>query len=144
MPTARNFFNQQEQALLIEAIAKAELNTSGEIRLHLENFCWGNEVKVAKKVFTRLKMHETKERNGVLIYIATLSRKIAIIGDEGIHQKLGTEYWEKLVEKLIMQFKANRKAEALAECILECGTQLGKFFPLGSDDKNELSNTISY
>ena len=52
MPTARNFFNQQEQSLLIDAIAKAELHTSGEIRLHLENFCWGNEVKAAQKVFT--------------------------------------------------------------------------------------------
>lgn len=144
MPTASNFFNQQEQALLIEAIAKAELNTSGEIRLHLENFCFGSEVKAAKKIFIRLKMHQTNERNGVLIYIATLSRKVAIIGDEGIHQKLGTEYWERMVDNLIAQFKADRKAQALAECIIECGKQLGKFFPLKDDDKNELSNTISY
>lgn len=144
MPTARNFFNQQEQSLLIDAIAKAELHTSGEIRLHLENFCLGNEVKAAQKVFTRLKMHQTAERNGVLIYIATLSRKVAIIGDEGIHQKLGAIYWEKLVEKLIQQFKVNKKAEGLADCIVECGEQLGKFFPRNEDDKNELSNSISY
>lgn len=144
MPTARNFFNQQEQSLLIDAIAKAELHTSGEIRLHLENFCLGNEVKAAQKVFTRLKMHQTAERNGVLIYIATLSRKVAIIGDEGIHQKLGAIYWEKLVAKLIQQFKANKKAEGLADCIVECGEQLGKFFPRKEDDKNELSNSISY
>jgi uncharacterized membrane protein len=144
MPTARNFFDQHEQQIVIDAIAKAELHTSGEIRLHLENFCFGSEVKTAQKIFARLKMHETKERNGVLIYIATLSRKVAIIGDQGIHEKLGTEYWQAIVEKLITQFKANKKAEALAECIIDCGNQLGKFFPLGSDDKNELSNTISY
>ena len=144
MPTARNFFNQQEQTLLIDAIAKAELHTSGEIRLHLENFCLGNEVKAAQKVFTRLKMHQTAEHNGVLIYIATLSRKVAIIGDEGIHQKLGAIYWQQLVEKLIQQFKVNKKAEGLAECIVECGEQLGKFFPRNEDDKNELSNSISY
>lgn len=144
MPTARNFFNQQEQSLLIDAIAKAELHTSGEIRLHLENFCWGNEVKAAQKVFTHLKMHQTAERNGVLIYIATLSRKVAIVGDEGIHQKLGAIYWQQLVEKLIQQFKVNKKAEGLAECIVECGEQLGKFFPRNEDDKNELSNSISY
>lgn len=144
MPTARNFFNQQEQNLLIDAIAKAELHTSGEIRLHLENFCLGNEVKAAQKVFTRLKMLQTAERNGVLIYIATLSRKVAIIGDEGIHQKLGAIYWEKLVEKLIEQFKVNKKAEGLADCIVECGEQLGRFFPRNEDDKNELSNSISY
>jgi uncharacterized membrane protein len=144
MPTARHFFNQQEQKLLIDAIAAAEQSTSGEIRLHIENFCMGDEVKAAQRVFARLKMHETAERNGVLIYIATLSKKIAIIGDEGIHKKLGSEYWHALVEELIRQFKADNKAQALADCITECGRQLGKFFPLGHDDKNELSNTISF
>jgi uncharacterized membrane protein len=144
MPTARNFFNQREQQLLIDAITKAESNTSGEIRLHLENFCFGNEVRVAKRIFKNLRMQETKERNGVLIYIATLSHKVAIIGDEGIHKKLGSPYWDALVEKLINKFKTSNKAEALAESIIECGNQLGKFFPLSSDDKNELSNSISF
>ena len=144
MPIARNFFNQQEQQQLVDAIAKAELKTSGEIRLHIANFCFGNEVKTAEKVFTKLKMQNTQERNGVLIYIATLSKKVAIIGDEGIHQKLGNEFWDKLVSKLIQKFKENKKAEALSECIIECGEQLGNFFPRKSDDKNELTNTISY
>src|SRR5690349_17510098 len=111
MATAKNFFNAKEQEMLNEAIARAERNTSGEIRLHLESFCFGNELKAAMKIFTGLKMHETAERNGVLIYIATVSHKIAIVGDEGIHQKLGSEYWEKLVQKLIDQFRANKKAE---------------------------------
>ncbi|MES2678275.1 MAG: TPM domain-containing protein [Bacteroidota bacterium] len=144
MPTARNFFSQQEQEMLIDAIAKAELHTSGEIRLHIENFCFGSEIKAAEKVFTRLNMHKTAERNGVLIYIATLSRKVAVIGDEGIHQKLGTQFWQTLVKNLIEQFKADKKAPALAECIIECGKQLGKFFPLSDGDTNELSNTISF
>lgn len=144
MPTARNFFNEREQQLLIQAIVEAEMKTSGEIRLHLENFCWGDEVKAAQKVFKKLGMHQTKERNGVLIYIATLSRKIAIVGDEGIHQKLGAEYWQKLVAELISRFKDNKQADALAECIKDCGQQLGKFFPLSADDKNELSNSISF
>lgn len=144
MPTARNFFNQQEQDMLMDAIAKAEMQTSGEIRLHLENFCFGNEVKAAQKVFTRLKMHQTAQHNGVLIYVATLSRKVAVIGDKGIHEKLGTQFWQTVVEHLIKQFKVDRKAEALAGCIIECGQQLGKFFPRSSDDTNELSNKISY
>ncbi len=144
MPTARNFFSQPEQAMLVDAIAKAEMQTSGEIRLHLENFCFGNEVKAAQKVFTRLKMHQTDERNGVLIYVATLSRKVAVIGDKGIHEKLGAQFWEQVVQNMIAQFKANRKAEALADCIIECGKQLGNFFPRKTDDANELSNTISY
>ena len=144
MPTARNFFNEQEQQLLIDAIARAELKTSGEIRVHLENFSFRNEIKSAEKAFLKLKMHETKERNGVLIYIATLSRKVAVVGDEGIHKKLGDEFWHKLVAKLIDQFKADKKADALAAAIVECGEQLGKYFPRSSDDKNELSNSISY
>jgi uncharacterized membrane protein len=120
------------------------MKTSGEIRVHMENFCLGNEVKVAKRLFKRLNMHLTKERNGVLIYIATISRKISIVGDEGIHKALGNEFWNKLVEQLIGMFREGRKAEALAECILECGTQLGNYFPRAHDDKDELSNTISF
>lgn len=144
MAFARNFFNQQEQQMLVNAIAEAELKTSGEIRLHLANFCFGNEVKAAGKIFTKLKMQHTNERNGVLIYISTVSRKVAVIGDEGIHQKLGDAFWQKVVDQLIKQFKENKKADALAACIIECGNQLGKFFPRQSDDKNELTNTISY
>lgn len=144
MPTAKKFFNQSEQQLIIDAITAAELKTSGEIRVHMENFCFGNELKAAEKVFAKLKMHETKERNGVLIYIATLSHKIAVAGDVGIHEKLGNEFWQKMVAKLIAQFRANKKAEALSGCILECGEQLGKYFPRSADDTNELTNTISY
>jgi uncharacterized membrane protein len=144
MPTARKFFNAEEQQLLIDAITQAELKTSGEIRVHLENFSFRNEIKSAEKIFVKLKMHETDARNGVLIYIATLSRKIAVVGDVGIHQKLGDAFWQALVSKLIQQFKDNKKAAALAEAIVECGEQLGKFFPRKSDDTNELSNSISY
>ena len=144
MVTARNFFDKHEQQLLVDAIASAELKTSGEIRLHISNFCFGNEVKAAEKVFTKLKMHQTNERNGVLIYIATFSRKVAVVGDGGIHKRLGNEFWQKVVSQLIKKFKENKKAEALSECIIECGEQLGKFFPRQSDDKNELTNTISY
>lgn len=144
MKTARNFFDLNEQQALMEAIARAELKTSGEIRLHVENFCFGNELKRAQAVFTKLRMHQTKEHNGVLIYIAVLSRKIAVVGDEGIHQKLGNEFWQKIVNDLIKKFKENKKAEALSECIVECGEQLGKFFPRSDDDLNELANSISY
>lgn len=144
MPTARNFFNEREQKLIVDAISKAEEKTSGEIRLHIENFCLGNELSSARKIFTKLKMNQTQERNGILIYIAVLSRKIAVIGDEGIHSKLGNEFWQKIVNELIAQFKNNNKAESLAQSIIECGEQLGKHFPISQNDKNELTNSISY
>src|SRR5437762_266415 len=111
MSTASHFFSAEDQKNILAAITNAEKRTSGEIRVHLENFCPGNEVKAAIRVFTALGMHKTAERNGVLIYIATVSRKIAIVGDKGIHEKLGTTYWEKLVENLIQRFKARHQGE---------------------------------
>lgn len=144
MPFARNFFSAKEQEQIIEAIADAELKTSGEIRLHVENLCIGNEIRRAETIFLKLNMHLTKEKNGILIYIATWSRKIAVVGDQGIHQKLGDVFWKELVEKLVSNFKADRKAESLCESILKCGEELGKYFPRKDDDVNELSNTISY
>ena len=144
MTGAKNFFTADEQSMLRNSIEEAELNTSGEIRVHLESFCWGSEIKAAQRVFTKLGMHKTQERNGVLIYIATISHKIAIIGDEGIHSKLGTPFWDKIVEKLIQQFKAQKKAEALCDCIIECGKQLSTYFPRQHDDRNELKNDISF
>src|SRR5688572_10459723 len=103
MATAKHFFTAQERESVLAAITAAEARTSGELRLHLENFCPGNEVHVAARIFTSLGMHKTAERNGVLIYIATVSHKIAIVGDKGIHEKLGTAFWERLVETLIQQ-----------------------------------------
>jgi uncharacterized membrane protein len=144
MPTAGSFLNAQEQKAILEAISAAEKRTSGEIRVHLENFCPGNEVKAAIKVFTGLGMHRTAERNGVLIYIATMSRKIAIVGDQGIHDKLGLQYWEKLVEHLIQQFKARHQAEALIACIGELAEKLHAYFPGRHDDRDELTNEISF
>lgn len=128
----------------MDAIASAEARTSGEIRLHLENFCPGNEVQVASRIFTSLGMHKTRDRNGVLIYIATVSHKIAIVGDRGIHEKLGTAYWENLVEQLIQQFKARHQADALVSCIKDLGEKLSAYFPRLSDDRDELTNEISF
>lgn len=144
MPLARQFFSKAEQELLLKAIAKAEENTSGEIRLHLENFCLGSEIKAAQKVFNLLGMHKTKESNGILIYIATMSRKIAMIGDKGIHEKLGEAFWNSQVQLLIQEFKKQNQAESLAKSIEACGEMLGKYFPHQSDDVNELSNDISF
>ncbi len=144
MPNARNFFSDQEKALVIDAIRQAESLTSGEIRVHIENFCFGNEVKRAQKIFDRLGMRHTQERNGVLVYIAVKHRKVAIVGDKGIHEKLGDAYWQEIIRQLIAQFREGRKAEGLAAGIRLCGEQLGKFFPRQAGDVNELSDDISY
>jgi uncharacterized membrane protein len=144
MRTAKNFFNENEKKGIVDAITTAETHTSGEIRVHIENFCFGNEVKRAIKVFNKLGMSATKERNGILIYLAVISKKVAIIGDEGIHKKLGKEYWDKLVIHLIDKFKEHHAAEGIAESIIECGHQLKHYFPYEEGDKDELTNEISH
>lgn len=141
---AERFFNKEEQDLIVEAIKTAEKNTSGEIRVHLESICWGDAMVRAKKVFNKLGMQQTKEQNGILIYIATESHNIAVIGDTGIHKKLGKEYWDRIVNGMVASFKEGKHAQALADAIIDCGVQLKQFFPYASDDKNELNDSISF
>lgn len=144
MPSAKNFLSKDDAQAVVNAIAAAELQTSGEIRVHLENFCLGDPIKAAQKVFLKTGMHATRERNGVLIYMATYSRKIAIIGDEGIHAKLPEGYWAKMVDSMISAIRSNKPAQGLVQCITDCGAQLKQFFPRAEDDTNELSNEISF
>jgi uncharacterized membrane protein len=144
MPFARNFFNQKEQNLVEEAIRTAETKTSAELVVHLDNLCFANPIKAAEKVFVRLGMHNTAERNGVLIYIATLNKKIAVVGDVGIYSKLEPDYWKKIVDQLIAEFRADHKAEALSASLLDIGNQLAEFFPRQHNDTDELSNKISF
>lgn len=141
---AERFFAKEEQDLIVSAIQTAEKNTSGEIRVHLESFCWGDPIERAQKVFKKEGLHATKEQNGILIFIATESHKIAVIGDAGIHKKLGKEYWDKIVQGMVSKFKEGHQAQGLADAIIDCGEQLKHYFPYASDDKNELNDSISF
>lgn len=142
--TAKNFFTKDEQQQIVDAIREAERNTSGEIRVHLDNFCFGSVVKKAEKLFQKLGMFQTTDRNGILIYIAVLSHKIAVVGDKGIHQKLGTEYWENIVKEIVDAFAHHKKADGLTKGIINCGHQLKIHFPYQDNDKNELNDWISF
>lgn len=142
--TAKNFFTKDEQQQIVDAIREAERNTSGEIRVHLDNFCFGSVVKKAEKLFQKLGMFQTTDRNGILIYIAVLSHKIAVVGDKGIHQKLGTEYWENIVKEIVDAFAHHKKADGLTKGIINCGHQLKIHFPYQDNDKNELNDSISF
>ena len=142
--SAKNFFTKDEQQQIVDAIKEAERNTSGEIRVHVDNFCIGPVMKKAQKLFQKLGMIQTADRNGILIYIAARSHKIAVIGDEGIHQKLGTEYWDNIVKGIIDAFAHHKKAEGLTKGIINCGQQLKIHFPYKDNDKNELNDSISF
>ena len=98
-------FSQSDKNRILEAIQEAEKQTSGEIRVHADTKCSGDPVQNAVAQFERLKMHETKDRNGVLIYIATEDRKLAIIGDQHINEKVSSDYWETTKNQLIAAFK---------------------------------------
>ena len=139
----KKFFSEQEEHLIVEAIKTAETNTSGEIRVHIDSFCFGDVFEKAKKVFLKLKMQNTKNRNGVLIYIATSSKKIAIVGDESINKQVGAKFWDDIIKDLTANLRTN-KAKVLAKNIICCGEQLSKFFPSEEGDTNELTNSISY
>lgn len=141
---AVTIFTKSEEKNIIQAIEKAELHTSGEIRLHVEDNCTSNPYERALEVFYLLKMENTKERNGVLLYIAIKDRKLAIIGDQGIHEKLSNDFWDNIITKLQENFKNEIFAKGIIEAILEIGNQLSTYFPLNNDDKDELTNEISF
>jgi uncharacterized membrane protein len=104
----------------------------------------GDPLKKSAKVFAKLGMQKTEQRNGILIYVASISRKFSVFGDEGIHTKVTQIFWNNLTANLSAKFKQDKKAEALAEGIIECGKQLSLYFPFERGDKNELSDSISY
>lgn len=141
---AKSFFTAEEQERIVSAIAEAEKNTSGEIRVHLESKCTTEVLDRASHVFAKLHMHKTKERNGVLFYLATENHKFAILGDAGINRKTGSDFWDKIKTGMAEEFSKGNFTDGLVNGILEAGEQLKVHFPYQSDDVNELPNDISF
>lgn len=141
---SKKLFSDDEKVMLRQAIANAELFTSGEIRVHIDNFCLGNPMRKAIRVFKRLKMHDTAERNAVLIYIAIKNHKLAIIGDKGIDEKVPDGFWDNEKSLMISYFKNGDYVDGLEEGIRLVGEQLKMYFPAKEVDKNELSDEISF
>lgn len=133
-----------QQQAVAEAIAKAEKNTSGEIRVHLEKKCTQDPVARAIAVFEKLGMQRTEARNGVLIYVATESAKLAIIGDQGINEQVPPNFWDSTRDLMLTHFQKAEITEGLIAAIHEAGLQLAQFFPYQDNDQNELSNEISF
>lgn len=144
MPNARNFFTKEQQEDISQAIMNAELDTSGEIRVHIENTCTGDALDRALVIFNKLEMDKTESRNGVLLYLAVKNRKFAIIGDSGIHKFVTESFWDSVRNKMMDHFRENHFTEGLVEAVTETGIQLKKYFPYLKDDKNELSDEISF
>lgn len=140
----KKLISESDEARLIKAIQFAELQTSGEVRVHLEKTCKGDALEECKKKFAELNMHQTKDRNGILFYLAINSKSFAVWGDEGIHQKVHDEFWKSITDCAIGYFKQNDLMTGIEKSVELCGEKLKLHFPLQADDKNELSNDISY
>jgi uncharacterized membrane protein len=142
--SVENFFSSEEKKRITDAIAEAEKNTSGEIRLHAEGHCKIDVLDRAAYVFKKLGMHETEQRNGVLFYLAVHDHKFAIIGDAGINRLVPANFWDEIKETMLGYFKEGKFTDGLAKGILMAGEQLKANFPYHKDDVNELTNEISF
>lgn len=142
---AEKLFSPEEKNQIRAAIQSAEVRTSGEIQVHIENHCKGNVLDRAAEVFETLKMYQTKERNGVLIYLAVLDHKFAILGDKGINAVVPADFWETTKELMTSFFRQKKFTQGLIEGIHLAGDQLGAHFPYDQiGDKNELSDDVSF
>ena len=138
-----HFFTETEKKQIMAAIADAEKNTSGEIRVHLEKICTEDVFAHAVNVFGKLEMHKTELKNAVLFYLAVQDKKFAIVADKGINDVVPSDFWDKIKHELQTHFKQNNFSASLCKAIEDTGKQLSTYFPLQSNDTNELSNDIS-
>lgn len=137
------FTDRQKEAIQL-AIAQAEKNTSGEIRVHIDKNCKNEPLQRAITVFGELGMHNTALKNGVLIYIALDDQKLAILGDKGINAVVPDNFWDDERDMMISYFKKDQFTEGLIEGIRMVGEQLKTAFPYQQDDTNELDNEVTF
>ncbi len=140
-----SFFTETETTRILEAIKSAEQETSGEIRVHIESKHSDEDpVDRARKIFVKLKMHLTKDRNGILFYLSIKDRKFAVIGDHGIDEVVRDDFWVGVKDLVLAKFKQGLFAEGLIEGINQAGISLKEYFPYHSADKNELDDAINF
>jgi uncharacterized membrane protein len=141
---ASTFFTPEQQEAIIRAIAEAEHETSGEIRVHVETSCKVNVLDEAAWLFKRIGMHKTDDRNGVLIYLALKERNFAIIGDSGINAVVPAGFWDSIRDHMQQRFSEGLFTDGLVEGVKMAGEKLREHFPRSSDDVNELTDAISF
>src|SRR4051812_42463404 len=141
---AKKIFLDEQKKQIQRAIADAEFNTSGEIRVHVDDVCKLDVLDQAANVFHKLEMDATVLRNGILFYLAIKDRKFAILGDQGINEKVPTDFWDNIKETILNHFKKEEFTEGLSTGIKMAGEKLKMYFPRQDNDTNELSNDLSF
>ncbi|WP_430424057.1 TPM domain-containing protein [Maribacter litoralis] len=143
MSKVEEFLTASEEQDIVNAILEAEKNTSGEIRVHIEAHTDKDHYERAKEVFHLLKMDNTKQENGVLIYVAVNDKKFVICGDKGIDNVVPKDFWQSTRNSIQTYFEKGAFKDGLVAGVLKAGEELRSHFPWQSDDTNELSNEIS-
>lgn len=143
MSKTEDFLTEKDEQEIINAIITAEKNTSGEIRVHIEEHTDLKPLERATEIFYSLKMENTQNRNGVLFYVGVTDHSFVILGDKGINDLVETDFWDKTKDVVISHFKNGQYKQGLVEGILKAGTKLKALFPYNTSDSNELPNEIS-
>jgi uncharacterized membrane protein len=143
--SAQQHFSEADEQRIVEAIQAAEMRTSGEIRIFIEHRCrFVDPVDRAAELFFGLKMEQTQDRNGVLIYIAMKDHQLAVFGDEGIHRIVGSAFWNQEVAKILKDFGTQHYVDGITGIIRDIGEVLQEKFPYHSEDRNELPDNIIF
>ena len=143
MSATEDFLSTEEEKVIVEAIVSAEQQTSGEIRVHIEDHSDEEVLTRAQQIFNHLEMDKTNARNGVLFYIGVQDRHFAIIGDVGIDKVVPHDFWDCTKDIVIEHFKKQEYCKGLVMGIQRAGEQLKKYFPNSANDANELPNEIT-
>ena len=144
MIKAKDFFTKDQQKIIVDAVKEAELNTSEEIRVFIEDNCKGDALDRAAHIFEQLEIHKTKERNGVLFYLALSHRKFAILGDVGINIKVKKDFWDDIKHEMVRHFKAHDFTTGMSKGIIMAGDAMKTHFPHQTDNVNELPDDIVF
>jgi uncharacterized membrane protein len=137
----RTFLSGADRDRITAAIRDAESKTSGEIVVHVAERTHHMPTIDARKAFEKIGMTRTRERNGVLFFVAVRDHKLAVIGDKGIHERVPADYWADIVKTVEAHFVEGRFGDGLAEGIARVGTELSRHFPRRADDVNELPDS---
>lgn len=144
MSQVEDFLTDQEEQFIVDAIIQAERNSSGEIRVHIEEHAIKQPFERAQEVFQFLQMDQTKNRNGVLFYVGVSDHSFVILGDKGINEKVETGFWDQTKDVVVEHFKKGQYKDGLVKGVLKAGLKLQQLFPYDEDsDADELPNEIS-
>lgn len=131
-------------ASLVEAIQTAEDHSTGEIRIHIDSNTEGNNAEIAFEIFKRLCKDQTAARNAVLFHVNFEQHYLTIIGDEGIHEKVHQNFWDRMHDRITAEFSKGNYHDGLKNAVLETGLELKKHFPVSGENPNELPNEITF